>query len=154
MIYEENYRVYRDGRIWSIRKNKYLTHFNSDGYSLVGINGKLKYVHRIVAECFIPNPLNKRTVNHKNGIKDDNTVDNLEWMTDSENQIHSYVVLGKKGHTKGGGKGNKNSQSKLTKEQILEIRASKLTQSQLARIYGVTRQNIYRIINKISWSHI
>ena len=69
----------------------------NNGYMFVGLSkdGKVshKHIYRLVAEAFIPNPLNKSTVNHKDGNKNNNTVDNLEWTTQSENNIHSIKVL-------------------------------------------------------------
>lgn len=69
------------------------------GYMIVGLsnNNKVKtaYVHRLVAEAFIPNPQDKPTVNHKNGDRSDNNASNLEWATYLENNIHSIEVLGR-----------------------------------------------------------
>lgn len=70
------------------------------GYKKVCLvrDGVHKYinVHRLVAEAFIQNPLKLRDVNHKNGVKIDNRLDNLEWVSHSENIKHSYIVLGRK----------------------------------------------------------
>ena len=57
---------------------------------------KRQSVHRLVAKAFIPNPENKRTVNHKDGNRQNNCLDNLEWATHSENHLHAFRVLGKK----------------------------------------------------------
>jgi hypothetical protein len=62
----------------------------------ITFKGKVEYVHRIIAKCFIPNIDNKKCVNHKDGNKHNNSVDNLEWVTYSENHLHAYAVLNKK----------------------------------------------------------
>jgi hypothetical protein len=67
---------------------------NGHGYKHVPLSKnniiKNHYVHRIIATAFIPNPNNKATVNHKNGNKSDNHVENLEWATQSENSKHGF----------------------------------------------------------------
>lgn len=66
---------------------------NSDGYYVVNLHKNCKsyvmHVHRIVANAFIPNPNNYPTVNHKDGNKHNNSVDNLEWVTYLENNSHA-----------------------------------------------------------------
>lgn len=88
---------------------------NIHGYPFVTIykNGvcRSRTVHRLVAEAFILNPEAKPQVNHINGCKSDNRVDNLEWVTASDNQKHSFRVLGTKNSMKGKC-GNLNAKSK------------------------------------------
>ena len=60
------------------------------GYRHTILNGKNRNIHRVIAETFIPNPNNLPCVNHKDGNKQNNRVDNLEWCTHSENTLHSF----------------------------------------------------------------
>lgn len=85
----------RDGRVKNILTGKWLNACdNGRGYKQIHttINKKpcVRYVHRLVAECYLPNPNNAREVNHKDGNKANNSVDNLEWCTSAENKKHAY----------------------------------------------------------------
>jgi hypothetical protein len=82
--FEGIYAVTRDGRVWSYRKNIFLSPYdNGRGYLKVDLYRKgkrfKKYIHRLVAEAFILNPENLPQINHKSENKADNRVDNLEW---------------------------------------------------------------------------
>ena len=89
------YQVSNMGRVRSLKRNKMLA-IRTDklGYAYVHltVNGKdvFNRVHRLVADEFVPNPGNKREVNHINGIKTDNRAENLEWCTRTENLSHAY----------------------------------------------------------------
>lgn len=100
--YEGVYQVNNIGEVKRVSKNKLLTPYigvKSKGYVYVklcmnGVRCK-KALHRIVAEAFHPNPEDKPEVNHLDGNKSNNCATNLEWVTRSENELHSYRVLGK-----------------------------------------------------------
>lgn len=87
----ERYEITDDGRVWSTISDIWRsTHLDKDGYvrvGLCGLYGKKNFgVHRLVAEAFIPNPDNLPEVNHINGNRADNRVENLEWVSFMDNQ--------------------------------------------------------------------
>lgn len=113
------------------------------------------YIHRLVAEAFIPNPENKPCVNHKNRDKFDNRVENLEWVTYQENSLHlvrseSYVKLPTT-------KGEFHHCSKLTEIDVKQIRKEWLPGDSgvaVAKAYGITPAAVYKILDGRSWKHV
>ena len=89
--FDSNYKVSNYGKIFSKRTNKILKgELTEKGYIRVALTEHKRYlVHCIVARTFIPNPENKTQVNHIDGNKQNNYVDNLEWCTQSENMRHA-----------------------------------------------------------------
>lgn len=95
--YEGLYQISNVGRVRSLITGKILKELNSTaGYLQVVLYknriSKRMLIHRLVAESFIHTPEKKRTVNHKNGDKHDNSVNNLEWATHKENMRHAYAT--------------------------------------------------------------
>lgn len=109
-------------------------------------------VHRLVAEAYIPNPRNKPCVNHKNGIKTDNRVDNLEWCTRSENQKHAHDTGLIKPMC-----GEKTPLSKLKNKEVLQIRemyGRGTTQKEIGNIFKIHQTTVSYIVNRVTWYHI
>ncbi len=156
--FEGIYSVTKEGKVWSCPriierangfplpiKGRWLKPATDHkGYHYVLLSKKdadfIKKVHRIVAEAYISNPLNLPQVNHKNTVKTDNRMENLEWMTNEENMAHAV----KKGLLA----------KKLSFEQVEEIRQlydDGETQYEIATKYFITQSMVSYIISGHSW---
>ena len=145
----DDYEITRDGKVI----NKHTGHTlapqpNGKGYLRVSIGKKLMFIHRLVAEKYISNPENKPQVNHKDGNKLNNCVDNLEWVTNQENRNHAVdndlQVTGERC-----------SWAKLTEENVKEIRANPGYENEYwARKFKVSRGTISDVVNYRTWKHV
>jgi hypothetical protein len=163
----ENYEYYKIsnlGRVKSLSRNRrcgkifYITKemilkptLGQNGYFY--ITSLKNTIHRLIAISFIPNPHNYPCVNHINGIKTDNRVENLEWCTYSQNNKHAYDTKLKIPHER---QGTSNPCSKLTEKEVLEIReiGNKLSTVKLGNIYNIHPSMISLILKRKNWTHI
>ncbi len=143
---------YIKGKVKSVK-------INEQGYVRVTLhkNGKeaRHMVHRIVATAFIKNddPVNKTEVNHIDLNRKNNVVTNLEWISHTDNVKYSY----KQGSHDNKRKGSMNGNSKLTEEQIIEIREkfnNGITRSQIAKEYNIGWTTVNGIVKRTYWKHI
>lgn len=142
------YYATQNGDIYSRRKGRFIKLKPSkqiSGYLFVSLGAKNpKLVHRLIAETFIPNPDKKQEVNHINGIKTDNRVENLEWVTRGENLEHRYRIL----KISGGMQGKRGKLHWKTKE-ILQIKDNKVINKfygslEAKRCTGIDNSNILK----------
>lgn len=142
------YIVYNDGTIFSLQSKMFMNPINTNGYLSVKIGGKLLNIHRLVGELFIPNPNNKKEINHIDGNKENNKVENLEWVSPSENIQHKIHQLGKE-H-----RGSKNGMAKLTLEDVDKIKVlyqAGYSQKKLGEMFGLTQGKISNVVNGKSY---
>lgn len=130
---------------------------NSRGYPQIMLckGHKTSTVHKLVLEAFVgPRPKGKEA-NHKDGNKLNNCLENLEWVSRSENMLHAFslnlypprITLG-----------SRNPCAKLDEEDVLKIRElyhhKELSQYALARLFNVSQSSIYLIVNRKRWRHV
>ena len=136
----DRYYTGKDGRRILYKGQPIKAAIGKNGYRVVSLwkkgCGSMRYVHRLVAEAFIPNPLNKKTVNHKDDCRTNNNVSNLEWATFSKNNTHEYRVLGKKGHGR-----------KLSDDQVRYICHSEESPRALSKRFGISDSVICNVRN-------
>lgn len=164
----ENYEVSNKGRVRS--RDYTITDLNGHtyahrgkilntakigrGYESVSLcrEGKrsVLYVHRLVAEAFVSNPFKKNVINHIDGDKENNTSENLEWVTYSENNQHAYSENLKP-------KGSDFYNAKLTRKSVQDIRSEYpiiKNFNYFAKKYNVSRATVRDVVNRKTWKNI
>lgn len=150
------YLISNTGRVKNIVELRDLKFYNCKGYSkieLINDNNKDKkvFVHRLVALNFIPNPSNKPQVNHIDGDKNNNNIENLEWCTASENIKHAF----KEGLSL---KGEDLHNSKMTEEKVILLRemydSGEFLLKELAEEFNISISVAWNIAKRNTWKHI
>ncbi|BAN59663.1 HNH endonuclease [Bacillus phage phiNIT1] len=167
----DKYAVSTLGRVKNANTGRILKPYTTPlGYHQVSLcsNSQCKNyrVHRLVALVFIPNPDNKREVNHKDTNKQNNCISNLEWSTSSENHKHAYahglmkppVKKRTKPVKKTKPKPKGRNRAELTEQDVIEIRklaaTGEYTHEKLSTMFGVHRRTISYIIQRKTWADV
>lgn len=160
--YEAEYEISTSGRVRSLKwgKSRILKNrATHSGYFSVNLRkdsiSKDTKVHRLVAQAFLENLENKPTVNHKDGDKRNNHVDNLEWATYKENTQHA-LRTGLLHHEKT--TGSLHGGAKLDEEKVLVIRWIRanynFTLKQIGKMFGVSYVTIHSVVSRANWKHV
>ncbi|EVY78360.1 hypothetical protein V835_01548 [Staphylococcus aureus W19276] len=145
------------GRIRSLKGKIAKQSTSLNGYKFVGLTSnntrKIHYIHRLVSEHFIEKEKNKEWVNHIDGDKTNNTIDNLEWCTPSENIKHAFDNRLNKHFI-----GTKAPLSKLDDNKVREMRNlyenKNTTQIELCNLYNVSLGTVGKVLRKETWKHV
>lgn len=149
------YLVYEDGRIFSVKLNRFLRGTNHQGYTRYGIfiEGKRKGTlgHRIVAITFLPNPENLAEVNHIDGNRANNNLSNLEWVSREGNQQHAFRT------GLNSNKGSKNGRAEMdettSRQMYLELLSGK-TILAVSKEFGYSKSSLSKLKAKVTWAEI
>lgn len=149
------YKISNFGKVINKKGKVLSTNVDMHGYVTTSITdyggGRIKGMHRIVATMFIPNPNNLPEVNHKDGNKENNRVDNLEWCTKKENMQHRSDVLGCM-------VGTDNPTNKLTDEQVIEIynlcKDTNMLYKDIADMYNIVPSQVSLIVGGYKWKYL
>ena len=167
--YNKSYLIYENGKVvslprklwngvnyWESKKRELKPAIAKIGYKVIVLtdangNPKMKYIHRLIAQHFIYNPLNKKQVNHKDGNKLNNKISNLEWVTQKENIRHAFKNKLMKAPS-----GEKSGKSKFNEQQIREIKKLKGIEKLriTAKKFNTNTSNVWFIQNNKTWVNI
>jgi hypothetical protein len=136
--YGKRYRIYKDGKVQSMVGNtKWLKQQKHNGYVRVFLTKNCKtsakFVHRLVAEAFIPNPNNFPVVNHIDWIRDNNRISNLEWVTREQNTIKKRPTP-------------RDKEIKDRLKGILEMRIKGIRYEEIGNKYNISKQRVHAIL--------
>lgn len=140
------YQRMHKGKLLTVKKKTLIIgpKLNKKGYCRVTLNQKQFQVHRIIAETFIPNPQNLPQVNHINGIKTDNRIENLEWVSNQENRDHAVnnnlIARREAGFF-----------TKIAPEDVINIKelySKGYLQKDIAKVFNTCQQHISSILRK------
>ena len=142
-----DYTITENGEVINNKSKRVLkAQKNGKGYLRVSISGRLEFVHRLVANQYVPNPENKPQVNHKDGNKLNNHYTNLEWVTNLENRRHA-CEMGLHPY------GENAPNAKLTLKDVEFIRSSDLTSKELAKIFNISYSHARSVKRGIYWKN-
>lgn len=161
--YEGYYKISSDGLVKRIKPSNrnrggiLTATFDSKRYLQIKLtvngNSKTFKVHKLVMIAFAGDRPAGFQINHKNGIKTDNRIENLEYVSPRQNMYHSYGVLSRQAVI-----GEASVNAKLTDENVRDIRRAfadgGITYTQLARLYNVSRYTISSVIKRLAWKHV
>ena len=152
--------IEKSGKVKNLKEKILTLGYYSNGYEQFSLSiNNVRYtgiVHRLIAKTFLPNPENLPVINHKNGIRDDNRICNLEWCTQSYNGKHAFRELGREIRDM---KGENNARTKLTEKDVINIK-NKYSEGLLPRNIHVEYSDrisfsaFRKICGGQTWKHI